>query len=532
MTTHCPPPLMLDGSPLGFGVLARIAAGGCRMRPAPVALARVAEGRARFLAVLAGGQPIYGATTGVGAMKTTEHRDGALAAFNRSLPCAHQIATGEELPADCARLTVVLRLNTALSGRVGVSTEFVTLLAAMLEKDLLPVLHRRGSVGCADLGQMGELATVMAGLGMARLRGEGLPAAVALARCDLAPHPMPPRDGLAAVASNSFGIAVSVLAIHRAGAALRRAMAQAVAGAQALGLDRSVWQAATALGLPGERSVADWLLGAAATATDWPAGSSVHDPLSGRMIVQVLAATAAAIAEAATLLGELSAQVDDNPVLLDGRVVTSGGSLLPMLALRLGAVQQALALLARNVFNRCLLLGNGQIAGLPVNLVPPGVVATGYGPLMKLALEQSARIAAAAGPVSLYNLTLAAGLEDEALLIPLAAEKIAEQLDALDWLLTVEALLTAQALDLRGFRLTGCAASLQRRVRAHVAPLAGDVPLSAPLAALNADLTAPAAVAALVAARPFVPFDSVLGLMPDPETDRTTAEVPQQERPA
>ena len=45
-----------------------------------------------------------------------------------------------------------------------------------------------------------------------RLAGH-TPDPVALARCDLAPHPMPPRDGLAAVASNSFGIAVSVLAI-------------------------------------------------------------------------------------------------------------------------------------------------------------------------------------------------------------------------------------------------------------------------------------------------------------------------------
>ena len=532
MTTrpHHRSALTLDGSALSFERLARVAAGGSEIRLDPAALTRVAEGRTAFLAAMAGGQAIYGTTTGVGALKTTEHQGAAIAAFNQGLPYAHQFAVGEELPPDHARVTAALRLNTALSGRVGVSTDFVTLLGAMLDHDLLPVLHRRGSVGCGDLGQMGELATVMTGHGTAWLRGEKMPAAEAFARCGITPHQMQVRDSLAAVASNAFGIATSFLVVRRAGRTLRRAMVQAIACAQALGLDRKVWLAARTNGLAEERSTAEWLLAATEALTDWPARASVHDPLSGRMLVHVLSAAAGAISEAARLLAELSGHVDDNPIVVDGQVLTSGNSLLPGPALRLGAVQLALALLARNVFNRCLLLSNGQTAGLPTSLVPPGVIATGYGPLMKLALEQSARVAAAAAPVAVFNQTLAAGLEDEALLIPLSAEKITEQLEALDWLLSVEAVLSAQALDLRGFEPQGCVAPLYRHVRAHIAPLAVDVPLSAPLTALNADLMAEAFIEALITAQPLSKFDTLLGFLP--EADRKTGGDHQQERTA
>ena len=202
-----------------------------------------------------------------------------------------------------------------------------------------------------------------------------------------------------------------------------------------------------------------------------------------------------------------SGQVDDNPVILDGRVVTSGASLLADLSARLAALQLAMAQLGRNVFNRCLMLTNGALPGLTVNLVPPGMIGTGYGPLMKLAQEQAARIAAGAAPVSLMGLTLAAGLEDESLLIPLAAERLEEQTDALEWLLTVEALLTGQALSLRGLGLGRLASAQMACLHPHVAPFAGDLPLSAPLAELRATLTSPGARGATQALAPVLTFD-------------------------
>ncbi|NPD14752.1 aromatic amino acid lyase [Xinfangfangia sp. D13-10-4-6] len=520
--TKAPRIIAFDGTPLDMAALRSLLAGPVQPKISPAARQAVAAGRQVLLQAIAAGQPIYGATTGVGAMKNTlHHSDAAIMALNAGLPPAHQIAVGQEMPAGVARLTMALRLNTVLSGRVGVSEGFADHLAAMLGHDLLPLLHGRGSVGCADLGQMGELAAVMTGEGPALLQAQPMPAAKALQNAGLAPFMMQPRDALAAVSTNAFGLARAAEAVIRAADTIRQTMAQAAVTATAWGLDRAVWQAARASHIPGEPEMAAWLETALADQTDWPARTSVHDALSGRFLVQILAAGVTALREAAQSVIRHTAQIDDNPVICGDRVVPSGGSLLSDLSARIAALQLAIAQLGRNIFNRCLMLVNGGLAGLPVNLVPAGVVGTGYGPLMKLAQEQTVRITLAAQPVAPLNLTLAAGLEDEALLIPLAAERLHDQLEAMDWLLTIEALLAVQALALRSQKSGGQSGSLHPGalnlgalaqaqtaiVRRHIPPFTADLPLSAALTALRASLTAADSRAMMRAQAPFAPFD-------------------------
>lgn len=505
--------VILHGAPLDAATCRQILAGPVQPQVSVMALARVAAGRAVLEQAIAAGQPIYGATTGVGAMKYTEHRDGtAISQFNAGLALAHQIAVGEEVAPGVVRLMLALRLNTIATGRVGVTPAFVQMLAAMIEHDLLPIVTARGSVGCGDLGQMGQLAAVMAGQGMARLAGVAMPAAQALARVGLSPYAMQPRESLAAVGSNAFGLARSAAAVLCVGDAMRQAMGQAAVTAVALGLDRVVWRAARHSLIPGETAMADWLQAALEDQSDWPHRASVHDALSGRFLVQILAASLTAAQSALRSVLRHSAQVDDNPVICDGQVVTSGASLLCELSAQLATLQLAMAQLGRNIFNRCLMLSNGSLPGLTVNLVPPGVIGTGYGPLMKLAQEQAVRINAAAAPISVLNLTLAAGLEDEALLIPLAAERLEDQAAALEWLLTIEALLAGQALELRGLAQGRMVAQHMAVLRAHIAPFTRDVPLSAPLAALHNALCSAEVRAAWRGLAPYLPFDAEMAM--------------------
>lgn len=521
--------VVLDGTRIDLLTLSRIASGGVRITLPERVIRQVARGRASFEAALEGGQKIYGSTTGVGALKDVSQQGRGMDEYTRALPFAHQVAVGEEVTDDATRLTLALRLNSALTGQVGVTVDFVRFLAAMLNHDLLPVMNRRGSAGAADLGQMGQLATVMSGEGPVRLKGEAMQAAEALARLGMTPHPMLPRDGLAAVASNSFGLAKAALHIMRAARSLRMEMALTVIGAQAMGLNRDVWMAATLNGLAQERDAANWLLRVTSKA-DWPPLHRVHDPLSGRMICQVFGACANAVLQAGRAVHDETAHVDDNPIIADGRVVTSGGSLLLSLSMQLASVQLSLTHLARNAFNRCLLMTNGQLDGLPTNLVPPGVVATGYGPVMKLALEQVVRVTDAAGPVSILNQTVAAGMEDEAAFISLSAGRLREQLDALDWLQSVEAMLAAQALDLRGVApAPGIVRVLHGEIRRHIPTLTADIPQSAGLTALHGALLRPEFQSRLLGLAPFPHFDGILGIAPGVETERNTVKRPQQE---
>ena len=78
---------------------------------------------------------------------------------------------------------------------------------------------------------------------------------------------------------------------------------------------------------------------------------------------------------AGKILLAATGRTDDNPVVAGGQVLTSGGSLPLDVTVFLQTAQLGLAHIARNSFNRCVLLGNGGRRDLPVNLVMPGAIA-------------------------------------------------------------------------------------------------------------------------------------------------------------
>src|SRR5690349_14016136 len=89
------PAIRLNGKPMSFADLARIGARRARLEADEGALARVAEARIVVEDAIAAGQPVYGSTTGVGAMKDVEWTPEQLDAFNLGLVRAHHFGTGD-----------------------------------------------------------------------------------------------------------------------------------------------------------------------------------------------------------------------------------------------------------------------------------------------------------------------------------------------------------------------------------------------------------------------------------------------------
>jgi histidine ammonia-lyase len=449
---------------------------------------RIRAGRQALCQAVADGAVVYGMTTGVGALKICAYGAPDQVTFGRTMALAHDVAVGCPVEPGLARLALWVRLNTLVAGRVGVTEGFVRHLWGLLAHDVLPCISKGGSVGCGDLAQMGQLASLMVGEGNALWQGRIVPARDALAGAALSPYTMEPREGLAAVASNAFGVASCAAAVARVRRCWWQILDQMAVLMPAWGLDPRVWHAALTSNVAAERAIARWLLDMAAEEGSVLAAPNVHDPLSGRFIVQTLAACHQAIEEASAAMLDATAQVDDNPVLLDdGRVVPSGGSHHAFLSLRLNGLQTALAMLARNLVNHCLALTNGALPGLTINLVPPGRVGTGYGPVMKAAMEQSVRVAALAAPIGPLVGTLATGLEDEALLLPLVSERLGEQAEALSWLTTIALATSVRAIELRGAAVGARARATMERVERRIPPGCQDRPLSSALAAVRAD---------------------------------------------
>ncbi|MXN43989.1 histidine ammonia-lyase [Shinella kummerowiae] len=505
--------LYLTGQPLDFATLEAIGAATRRPVACEIGMGRIGASRLVITDRLATGLPIYGANTGVGSMKDKLWTADDLVEFNNSLVRAHHFGTGEPFALPIVRKAMAIRVNTALGGYSGCSPELIGAFLGLLEKDVVPVVRRHGSMGCADIGLMGQIASVMTGEGEAWFGGVRLPAADALKRAGLKPYRMQPRDALAALSVNAISHAAAANVVREAAKAIRNLMVTGLLSSLALGASADPWRVAARLSAHGEALAGCWFE-AQASSGHWPKPSAIHDPLSLRMTAQVFGACLDTLMNAAERIVEATAQSDDNPVVIDNHVMASGGSLPLSTTLYVEAAQTGFAHLARNVLNRCVLLSNGVRRNLPVNLVAPGEAATGFGPLLKLAVELYMRIQSLAVPISAQSIVVAGGLEEEATFLPLIVERMESQVRDLHQLAALEAMLSAQAIDLAGDNPEGVAAIVYQRTRAVSPFYRKDRPLSAEIEALDRDLASPEALAAFVEAAPMAGFDAFFALTP------------------
>ncbi len=179
------------------------------------------------------GEPIYGVTTGFGSnadklLGAHRARDG-LAAGNpeatgrslleelqHNLIITHAVCVGEPFGAEVVRAMLVIRINTLMHGHSGIRVATLQALAALLNRGVVPVVPRMGSVGASgDLAPLSHLAIVLLGGGEAFWQGERLPGAEALRRAGLEPVRLSFKEGLALNNGTAQMLATAVLALDR-----------------------------------------------------------------------------------------------------------------------------------------------------------------------------------------------------------------------------------------------------------------------------------------------------------------------------
>lgn len=505
--------LSLDGKPMSFASLARVGARAVSLSADAGAMARVDVARKVVEDKIARGEAVYGANTGVGAMKDIEWSPEDLEMFNLGLVRAHHFGTGAPFPSSVVRSAMAIRVNTALTGRVGCSRGLVDAYLALLDKDVVPVVRRTGSIGTADIGLMGQIGAVLTGVGEAVYQNRRMSAEAALAEAGLSPCRMAPRDSLASISVNAVGFAAAAEAVRSAASAMRMLLATSLTTAGALGASRDPWKAVAHVGTEREAEIGAWLYHNA-MGWDWPNATHVQDPLSLRMMAQVFGSGFDTLLVAGRTVLAATGRTDDNPVVVDEQVLTSGGSLPLDVTIYLQTAQLALAHAARNSFNRCVLLSNGARRDLPINLVPRGAIATGFGPIIKLAGELFARALSMSVPVSAQSLVVAAGLEDEVSFLPLVVERFERQVRALKRLAALEGLLSAQAMDILGDRPSGVPGMVYDKVRKHAAFYQVDRPLSAEVEIIESDLGSEQSMAELISHAPIPQLDEFFALGP------------------
>ncbi len=358
---------------------ARLAA--LREDPTPVD-----RSRARVEEALADGEAHYGINTGFGALAQKRVPEGDLETLQRNLVFSHAVGVGDLVPKALSRLILHLKIHALGLGHSGVSRETFDRLLLFAERDLVPAIPSRGSVGASgDLAPLAHLALPLLGEGRfwTEEGSDVRPAGSVLDEHDLAPITLRPKDGLALINGTQQMSGYGAHVLHEAHRLVKIADLLSAMSLEALQgsikpFDERVHELRSH---PGAQQVAanvHTLLTDSEILESHRNCGKVQDPYCLRCVPQVHGASRDALRHATGMVEREVNSVTDNPLVFeDGDVISAGNFHGQPLALALDYAGIALAELASISERRIYLLLEGH-DGLPELLMEDTGLNSGY----------------------------------------------------------------------------------------------------------------------------------------------------------
>ena len=143
-------------------------------------------------------EPIYGVTTGFGALCKVSVNDDQLSQLQVNLIKSHACGVGERTQKDIVRMMILLKVQSLSYGYSGCKLDTVERLIDFFNNDITPVVYRQGSLGASgDLVPLAHLCLPLVGEGEVEMNGEIVSGAEMLKRMNWKPIQMASKEGLA-----------------------------------------------------------------------------------------------------------------------------------------------------------------------------------------------------------------------------------------------------------------------------------------------------------------------------------------------
>jgi histidine ammonia-lyase len=431
-----------------------------RVRLSDEALTAVAESRTAVETLADGERPLYGVSTGFGALNTVRIPVAERDRLQRSLIRSHAAGMGAPVEPEVVRAMMLLRLHTLASGRTGVRVSTVQAYADLLNSGITPLVHEYGSLGCSgDLAPLSAVALTLMGEGeVLDAGGLRVPAAQALTAAGLTPIALAAKEGLALINGTNGMLGMLVLALHDLRKLLQTEdVAAAISVEALLGTDGPF--AADLMAMrphPGQRASAANLRRVLASSgvvasQKTPERTQVQDAYSLRCSPQVHGAARDTLEHAELVADrELSSTIDNPVVTRDGRVESNGNFhgaplayVLDFLAI---AVADAASISERRIDRFC---DPARSHGLPAFLADDPGVDSGLMIAQYTAAGIVSELKRLASPASVDSIPSSAMQEDHVSMGWHSARKLRKAIDGLADVLAIELVAGVRALHLR-----------------------------------------------------------------------------------
>ncbi len=227
--------IILDGSNLTVEKIVQIARHNEKVELSKEALQRIKTCRTMLEDKIKAKEIMYGVNTGIGEFSEVVLNDDQVKDFQKYLIYNHSAGIGDPMPIEHVRGAIAGRINVHAHGNSGCRPEITLTLVEMLNKNCIPVVCEKGSVGaCGDLAPMSQIALLLMGEGEAFYKGERLPGNVAFEKAGIKVPGLQARDGLATINGSNFITAISALQLYDINRWLKQAEIAAAMSLEAL----------------------------------------------------------------------------------------------------------------------------------------------------------------------------------------------------------------------------------------------------------------------------------------------------------
>ena len=445
----------LRGPGLTEDQVVAVARHGEKVALAASARTRMERSRARVEKAATSREPVYGVSTGFGALAGTRVAPLRQPELQLALIRSHAAGVGPPVDEEVVRATMLLRARTLAMGLSGVRPLLAEALIAMLNESVTPVVPRHGSVGCSgDLAPLAHIGLALVGEG--EVLG-GRPAAQALRAAKLKPVRLETKEGLALINGTDGMLGMLVLACADAERIFKTADVTAAMSAEALlGTDRT-FQARLQEVRPHRGQVASaanlasLMRGSQIVASHRHSQHAVQDSYSVRCSPQVAGAARDTLDFARrTAEVELGSAID-NPIVLENGDVESNGNFhgepLAFAADFLAIAVSEIGSIAERRVDR--LLDPHRSQGLPPFLAEEPGVNSGLMVAQYTAAALVAENRRLAAPASVDSVPTSGMQEDHVSMGWGAGLKLREVIDNVTSILAVELCAAARAQEMR-----------------------------------------------------------------------------------
>jgi histidine ammonia-lyase len=487
----------ISTSGMTFADVVAIARKGARVVLSSESISAMQSSRDHVESLAASDTPVYGISTGFGALANRHVSQELRTQLQRSLIRSHAAGVGEPVEVEVVRALMALRLKTLASGRTGVRPIVAQTMADLLNAGITPLVREFGSLGCSgDLAPLAHCALVLMGEGEAVDRsGIQRPVAELLSQAGITPLQLAEKEGLALINGTDGMLGMLILAIEDLSMLLDSTDVIAAMSVEGLlGTDR-VFIPELHLPLrahPGQAESAARMLAtlkdSGIVASHLHNDDRVQDAYSLRCAPQVTGAVRDTVEYAKVVAHrELSAVIDNPVVLADGRISSNGnfhGAPVAYVLDFLAIVVADLGSICERRTDRAL--DKNRNAGLPPFLADDPGVDSG---LMIAQYTQASLVSEnkrLASPASVDSIPSSAMQEDHVSMGWNAARKLRNAVDNFTKIIAIELVTASRAIELRAPLIPSPAS------RSVIAKLRASVPGPGPDRYLSPELVAAA----------------------------------------